>query len=130
MHGHGRVGGAAGAQVVAVGIHERGPVPGRADHPLGLGGAGVPLDRVQRQAQPTGAFQQPGSRIEQVVDLPPPLGCRLGVPAVFGRRPGCRPAGAVRGDFLQHRLGQAVPQMPAITDDCTAPGSARRTASP
>ena len=45
--GHGGVGGAAGAQVVTVGIHQRRPVLGRADHPPGLGGAGVALDRVQ-----------------------------------------------------------------------------------
>jgi hypothetical protein len=47
VDGNGGVGGAAGAQVITVGVHHGGPVPGRADHPLWFGGAGVALDGVQ-----------------------------------------------------------------------------------
>jgi len=47
MDGNGGVGGAAGAQVITVGVHHGGPVSGRADNPLWFGGAGVALDRVQ-----------------------------------------------------------------------------------
>ena len=115
MHRHGGVFGAAGAQVITVGIYQRGPVAGRAGHPPEFGGAGVAFDGVQRQAQPPGAFGQPGAPVGQVVDLPPPLRCGLGLPALVQRRPGGRPAGAVRGYFLQHRLAQAVPQVPAVT---------------
>jgi hypothetical protein len=44
---HGWVLGPAGAQVIAIRTGQRGPVLRRADQPLRLGGAGVPLDRVQ-----------------------------------------------------------------------------------
>ena len=50
--------GAALAQVVAVGVNERGPVLRGAPQPLGLLCAGVALDRVQGQVQAAGAFQQ------------------------------------------------------------------------
>jgi hypothetical protein len=49
--GNGGVGGAAGTQVITVRVHHGGPVPGRADHPLWLGGAGIALDGVQRKAE-------------------------------------------------------------------------------
>lgn len=49
------------------------------------------------------------------MDLPPPLGCRLGLLTLLQRRPGGSPAAAVRGDLLQDRPGQAVPQVPAVT---------------
>jgi hypothetical protein len=67
------VAGAALAQVVAVGVDERGPVLRGALQPLGPVGAGVALDRVKRQVQAAGAFQQAGTPAEQVVDLPPAL---------------------------------------------------------
>jgi hypothetical protein len=52
LDGHGGIGGAPGTQVIAVGVHQRRPVLRRADHPLRFGGAGIALDRVQRQPQP------------------------------------------------------------------------------
>ena len=50
--------GPALAEVVAVGVDEGGPVLRDALQPLGLAGAVVALDRVQRQAQAAGAVQQ------------------------------------------------------------------------
>ena len=60
---------AALAQVVAVGVDERGPVLRGALQPLGLPCAGVALDRVQGQVQAAGASEQAGALAEQVVDL-------------------------------------------------------------
>jgi hypothetical protein len=106
--------GAALAQVVAVGIDQRGPVLRRADEPLRLGGAGIPLDRVQRQAEPPRAFQQAGALAQQIVDFPPPLRGRPGPLAFLDRRPGRGPARGVRRNLPLGGLGQAVPQVPPV----------------
>ena len=98
--------GAALAQVVAVGVDERGPVLRRALQPLGRAGPGVALDRVERQVQAAGAFQQADALAEQVVDLLPALVGGLGAVACLERgRAG--PAGGMRRDFLPDGPGQA-----------------------
>jgi hypothetical protein len=107
--------GAAPAQVVAVGVNERGPVLRRALQPLGLIGAGVALDRVEGQVQAARAVQQADALAEQVVDLLPALERRLG--ALSGLDwAGLGPAGGVRRDFLPDGLAEAVPQVPAVAD--------------
>ena len=57
-------GGAAGAQVITVGVHHGGPVPGRADHPLWFGGAGVALDRPQHARVREAAAQHAAERAQ------------------------------------------------------------------
>jgi len=106
---HRRVPGSPPAQVVTVGINECRPAPGRADDALGLGCSRVRLDGVRPQIQPSGAFQQAGALIEQIVDRPPPLRGRLRVLAVPERRPGAGQAGAARGSH--HHPGCLFPDL-------------------
>jgi hypothetical protein len=105
--------GAALAQVVAVGVDERGPVLRGAPQPLGLLCAGVALDRVQGQVQAAGAFQQ--------VPLPSRSWscCQRSrvVSALPALRRGCPgPARGVLRDIPLGGLGQAMPQVPAVAD--------------
>ena len=85
MTGDGGFGGQPAAQVVAVGVDQRAAVAGWPLQLLGGGGAGVALDRVQRPAQPAGAFQQAHALAEQLVHGrvpgPGPLVDRPGGPA-------------------------------------------------
>jgi hypothetical protein len=69
-------GGAASAQVIAVGIDKAGSILGRTAQLVGFGSTGVALDGVEAQTEPAGAVQQPAPVIEQVVNS---------VPALFSR---------------------------------------------
>ena len=81
-------------------------------------GTGIPLDGVQPEARPPGAFEQSDALAEHPLHLGPAL-CRGAGPRPV-LQPGCRcPACRVRGDFLGRGLGQAVPELPG------PPGSAR-----
>lgn len=95
LDGDGGVGGTACAQVVAVGVDQRRPVARRPAQGLRFTYARVPLDGVQGDVQPTGAFEQANALAEQVVDLVPAFaGGLLTGPAGAGRvDPG--PAGGV-----------------------------------
>ena len=101
--------------MVAVGVDQGGPVLRGALQPLGPVGAGVPLDRVERQVQAARAVQQADALAEQVVDLLPALEGGLGALAGLDRA-GLGPAGGVRRDFLPDGLAEAMPQVPAVAD--------------
>ena len=118
--------GAALAQVVAVGVDERGPVLRGAPQPLGLLCAGVALDRAQGQVQAAGAFQQ--------VPLPSrSWSCCQRSRVVSARFPRCGGAAPA-----QHAECSATSLCAASVRPChrcqrsltwTAPGRTRRTAS-
>jgi hypothetical protein len=114
--------------MVTVGIDERGPVLRSPLQPLGLVCTRVPPDCLDGQVQAAGAVPQAGAFAEQVVDLLSALQGRLGALAGL-RRAGLGPAGAVCRDFPLHGLGQPCHRCQRSLT-WTAPGSARRTASP
>lgn len=73
-HVHGRVGRAACAQVLAVGVDQRRLVARGASPGVGFARARVPLDGVRGNVQPAGAFEEADAPAEQVVNLMPSLG--------------------------------------------------------
>ncbi|EFC79672.1 hypothetical protein FrEUN1fDRAFT_7209 [Parafrankia sp. EUN1f] len=60
--------------------------------------------------------EQTHALIEQVMDLLPAFPGGLGAGALGGRWAGFPPAGAVRGDLLADGLGEAMPQVPPVSD--------------
>jgi hypothetical protein len=107
--------GPALAEVVAVGVDEGGAVLRDALQPLRLAGAVIALDGVEREVQAAGALEQAHVPGTQLADLLPALQGGLG-PLAGLERPGLRPAGGVRGDFLPRGLTEAVPKVPAVAD--------------
>ena len=76
----------------------------------------VSLDGVQGMVQPPGAFEQADARVEQVVDLLPPLQRRDLSAVDFAHPGGCGPAAAVNGHLLPGGLGEVVPDVPPVAD--------------
>lgn len=115
----GREGGVRGpafAQVIAVGIDQSGAVLRGPDEPVGLGGAGVAFDGVEREVQASGAFEQAHALISLVVDLLPALAGGLRVFALSDWWSQGRRAGAVRQGFPVCRRAEQVPQVPVVRD--------------
>jgi hypothetical protein len=111
-----RIGRATGAQMVAVGIDEGGPVGGGDAQGLGFGHAGIAFDRVQGQAQVAGAVEQADALAEEVVDLVPAFaGGLLAYSAGAGRVDG-GPASGVCPDLEQDFVAEISPEVPSVAD--------------
>jgi hypothetical protein len=112
-------------EMISVGIHQGGPVPGWAlELPGGLG-PGISFDCVQGPALAPGALEQASTLGEEVVNrLVSRGGALVDGPRCFGlgrngfengSGAGSEATGVGDDGFLD-RLAEAVPQVPAVTD--------------
>lgn len=102
-------GGAASAQVIAVGVNQASAVLRGTAQLVGFGSTSVTLDGIEAQAEAAGAVQQTGSVIEQVVDGVPAFECCFLASQCLAFRSGLGPAAAVGGHCFLDCSRQPVP---------------------
>ncbi|KGI80625.1 hypothetical protein IL38_15915 [Actinopolyspora erythraea] len=116
QHGHGRFFGSALAQMVPKRLDQGGLVLRGPHQSFGLAGTSTTLDRVQRQVQSAGDFEQHDAVVEQIMHLAPAFPGRSGALVLSGRWAGLVPADAVDGGFFKEGFGKIVPQVLSAGD--------------